>query len=57
MYFCIVLCNVLCIVLCIFCVLFCVFFVLFLVLCCLFPVFVQGDRPLPTGGNPTAVKK
>ena len=31
--------------------------VLFLLLCCLFPIFVRVYRPLPTGGNPIAVKK
>jgi hypothetical protein len=31
--------------------------VLFLLLCCPFPIFVQVYRPLPPGGNPTAVNK
>ena len=36
---------------------FVLFYVLFLILCCLFPIFVQDYRPLPSGGDPTAVNK
>ena len=40
-------------ILCILC--FILFCVLFLLLCCLFPIFVQVYRPLPSGGKPTEV--
>ena len=36
---------------------FMLFCVLFLILCCFFPILVQVYRPLPPGGNPTAVNK
>jgi hypothetical protein len=39
-----------------FCIVFVLLCVLFLLLCCLFPIFVRVYRPLPTGGNPNAVK-
>jgi hypothetical protein len=40
-----------------FCIVFVLLCTLYLLLCCLFPIFVPVFRPLPTGGNPIAVKK